>query len=70
MGEVLKLNEYAVRDVRFSGLMNANKDKLCEWLEVSVYLTELYTTTSFYVRCNRCCSEAKDGADQRSKHDH
>ena len=39
------MNDDAVRDARFSGLMKANKDTLCAWLEVIVCLTENCTTT-------------------------
>ena len=51
MGKVFKMNDDAVRDVRFSGLMKANKDKLCEWLEVFVCLTENYTEPLLSAAC-------------------
>ena len=51
MGKVLKMNDDDVRDVRFSGLMKANKDKLCEWLEVFVCLTENYTEPLLSAAC-------------------
>ena len=51
IGQVLKLNDDAVRDVRCSGLMKANKDKLCEWLEIFVCLAENYTDPLLSAAC-------------------
>ena len=49
IGQVL--NDDAVRDVRCSGLMKANKDKLCDWLEIFVCLVENYTDQLLSAAC-------------------
>ena len=51
MGKVLKLSDDAVQDVRFGSLMKANKDKLCEWLEVFACLTQHYTDPLLSAAC-------------------
>ena len=51
MGKVLKMKDDAVRDIRFSGLMKANKDRLCEWLGVFVCWTENYTEPLISAAC-------------------
>ena len=49
--KVLKMNDDAVRDVLYSGLMKANEDKLCEWLEVFACLAENYTESLLSAAC-------------------
>ena len=51
MGKVFKMNDDAVRDVRFSGLKKAIKDKLYECLEVFVCLAENYTGLLLSAAC-------------------